>query len=83
MGFYEMRMLRDAGAALRNERRPPMNRMEKWTLVAIALLAVLANANYLVFTGSKAAAEIFDWSWKILPSLATLVLGYVFGRASR
>jgi hypothetical protein len=55
----------------------------KWILIVLTLLAVVAGAVLMAFPGSKEAAEIFDWSRTILPLLASLVLGFYFGRISR
>lgn len=59
-----------------------MYRTASCFMIGITVMAVLACAEYVRFPGSKAAAEIFDWSRTFLPMMAALVIGYVFGRVS-
>jgi hypothetical protein len=54
-------------------------------LMTMAILLVIAAALYVASEGEGSAKEVFDSFTKILPPIATLVLGYYFGttRSSR
>ncbi len=55
----------------------------KWILIVIAILAVFASADIMMYPGSKETAEIIESVRTTLAVLAARVLGLQYGRASR